>query len=419
MLLQSLLDTVIIWMIGSTIYDYLENADSSNRKTAAGSAALLYALSPIVIVRSINGLETTLTALFLVLWLRTFLTCNSDREKGNSRTRWVWLGLVTGLLLLARTDSFIILVPLYLYAIFTWRPFPINRLVISLLIAIGIVVPWLIWNAVIFGSPLQSSAEAVPFFAMKKYDVLFGPFGKYIPLLFDTFKNILKPFLYSTFCISLITIVFSIGTYGHRLTRAHRTIYLLLAGCLLLLTIHTIFRGFVREWYVEQMVPVFLIGYGISIAINISPKAQSGNGRWRLVIALLVLQGIFFMSAHYESQKSMVDRGIPTIERLTLKSRVASFNSGYYGYFANRAGSAVNLDGVVNSNALRAIKAGDLHGYLNRDSIDYILDFKGDFGGFHGLIDSHILDDFYLDSTIETSEKENPLLLYGRRNALP
>lgn len=73
LLFQSVLDTFIIWLIGSTIYDLLPNASESNRKTAAASAALIYALSFLVIIRSINGLETTLTALLFVIWFRTYL----------------------------------------------------------------------------------------------------------------------------------------------------------------------------------------------------------------------------------------------------------------------------------------------------------------------------------------------------------
>ena len=405
LLFQSVLDTIVVWFIGSTIYDCLEGAQASNRRTAAGSAALLYALSPIAIVRGINGLETTITALLLVLWLRAFLRWRSKTLSG------VWLGLVTGLLLLARTDSFIILLPLCIYALWTWRSLP------AVLIALAIVAPWLIWNTLTFGSPLQSSAEAVPFFAMKKYDVLYGVAGKFLPLTLDAVKNMLKPFLYSTLCISLLTIVYSIGTLRSNMKETHRSVYFLLAGCLLLLVIHTIFRGFIREWYVQQMVPLFLIGYGISIAVNISERAHSGGGRWWLMAILLVLQGLFFMSTHYASQEAVVDRGVPVVEKLTPKNRIASFNSGYYGYFANRAGSVVDLDGVVNSDVLRAVKQGALYEYLNRDSVDYLLDFQGDFGGYKGLIDPRLLDDFRIDSTIATEETGNPILLYGRKNA--
>ena len=49
---------------------------------------------------------------------------------------------------------------------------------------------------------------------------------------------------------------------------------------------------------------------------------------------------------------------------------------------AKAPGSIVNIDGVVNSNALRALKNGGLGAYLDSDSVSYILDFAGDFGAF-------------------------------------
>jgi len=78
---QSVLDTAIIWLIGSTIYDVLPNAKESNRKTAAILGALIYALSTISILRSINGLETTITALLFVVWFRVYIRIKHESLK--------------------------------------------------------------------------------------------------------------------------------------------------------------------------------------------------------------------------------------------------------------------------------------------------------------------------------------------------
>ena len=110
---------------------------------------------------------------------------------------------------------------------------------------------------------------------------------------------------------------------------------------------------------------------------------------------------------------------MPTVERITEHSKVASFNSGYYGYFANRPGSVVNIDGVVNSDALSALKEGHICAYLDSDSVSCIMDFQGDFGGYINLFDRHLLDGFTLDSVITNSHSlDDPIALYRRKKVL-
>src|SRR5438445_9973613 len=43
LLLQSILDAIIVWLIGSTVYDLLPKSKPSNRNTASAVAAALYA----------------------------------------------------------------------------------------------------------------------------------------------------------------------------------------------------------------------------------------------------------------------------------------------------------------------------------------------------------------------------------------
>ena len=72
-----------------------------------------------------------------------------------------------------------------------------------------------------------------------------------------------------------------------------------------------------------------------------------------------------------------------------------------------------NLDGVVNPEAVYSIKQGNLSGMLDRDSVDYILDFEGDFGGYLNLIDHHMLDRYSIDTAYPAGHTK---LLLLRRN---
>jgi hypothetical protein len=408
-LFQSILDAVIIWLIGSTIYDVLPNVKKSNRKTAAISAALIYALSTIVILRSINGLETTLTALLFVLWFRAYLKAQSSLFQD-----WAILGITTGLLLLARTDSFIVLIPIAIYTFVTRAKLEWKSALSAVLLALIVIAPWLIWNMINFRTIMQSSGEAVPMLAMRKYDVLYGS-SKYWHFGMEAIRNVLKPFWYAAFGLPILTIGYATISRRKKLLPAERAIYLLIAGGVLLLLVHSIFRGFIRDWYIEELLPLFLIGFGISMAANAGSTEERASGRFTLAAIVIILQFILFQQPQYTSQSEILETGLPTLEKLTEHSKVASFNSGYYGYFTRTPGSVVNIDGVVNSGALAALKSGHIGEYLDRDSVSYIMDFQGDFGGYINLFDHHMLDGFVRDSTFGNPSGGNDGLALYRR----
>ena len=411
LLFQSVLDTVVVWMIGLSIYRSLNTVVEGNRITAALISAAIYGFSSIVLLRGINGLETTLAALLFVIWFLTYLQVI---ERSGSFW-WVVLGTVTGLLMLARTDSFIVLLPATIYLFVERFKRDWKGMLIALVIAVVFLAPWFIWNYRTFGTIVQSSAEAVPMLAMRKYDVIYGN-AKYFHLSLDALKNILKPFWLSTFGLSIFTIGFRVVRAKKNLSDAEIGIYLLLAGGILLLAVHSLFRGFIREWYVVELLPLFLIGFGISIGMNAGKTSVRSIGRWSLPAIVILLQVWMYHSAQYPSQAAVLHVGVPEVERLTSFAKVATFNSGYYGYFSEHPDRVINIDGVVNSDALQALKKGDIHDYLLHDSVSYILDFQGDFGGYVNLFDRHLLDGFVRDSSFGNPNASNEeLILYRRK----
>jgi hypothetical protein len=406
LLLQSLLDTAIIWLIGDTVAKCLPNSQPSNRITASVMAALLYAANIPGMIGWINGLETTLAALLLVIWLRSYL----NARNGGS---WAVLGFVTGLLLLARTDLFIALAPVGVYTLKKERA-RTSKLLLSGGIAILVIAPWLVWNIVEFGTPMQSSAEAVPILAMKKYAAIYGSSASiYAHLLIDAFRNVLKLFWYSALAAPLLIVGYATIVRRKHLSEAERTAYLLVVGGVGLLAVHTLFRGFIRDWYVLELLPLCLVAFGIAVGSNVGKTEARLSGR--LTFAAVILAGLWLLypAKIMTSQQDMVYRGVPLVQQVTRHSRVAALNSGYYSYFASRAGSVVDLDGVVSANAVSAIRNGDLHGYLDRERVDYIFDFEGDFGGYKNLIDKHLLDSFTLASR-DTGGRSSAMVLYRR-----
>ena len=406
---QLLLDAGLVWLIGDTIRLYLSNADPTNRRSAFLIPALIYAVcSPFV-----NGLETTITALFLILWLRhaRLLTAHQPLRF------WIVLGLLTGLLFLARTDMVVVILPVALWILICYRrELDRGKSMTAAAITLGVIAPWLIWNLIHFGTILQSSAEAVQLFAMRKYDVMYGPIGRYWQLLIEAIHNAPKPFIVTTLGFSAMTICFS--AY---LTRRNRdsgyTIFLLvLVGGILLLIVHSFFRGFIREWYVQQLIPLFLIGFGVSIGMNAGISKVRVVGRSLLAVVLIV--GLTFYnrahSTNYRSQIAMAEVAQRWGSIFASGEKVGAFNSGMYSFLTPRPDRLVNLDGVVNADVLPYLKHGNFGEYLRRDSIEYIVDFKGTIGGYLGLFDHNMLHDFTLESEVANELGDTMLLLHRK-----
>jgi hypothetical protein len=274
------------------------------------------------------------------------------------------------------------------------------------------LLPWLAWNLVNFGTIMQSSGLAVPFFAMKKYDVIYSPFGKTWHLLIEMLKNVLRPWLFAAVGIPLLAL--AVAWRGHRRDQRIQLIVLVSIGSALLLTVHSLFRGFIREWYVLMQIPLILIVFAVAAAVFAERFPIRCGGRRRFAIAVVVLLIPLALKQPYLSQKLTVDHGVPLVAELTKQHRVAALNSGYYGYFSSRPGSVVNLDGVVNFNAYEAIKQGNIRQLMNHDSVDYVLDLAGDLGGYKGLIDHHMLSDFTFDTAYHVPSLTEELALYRR-----
>ena len=63
--------------------------------------------------------------------------------------------------------------------------------------------------------------------------------------------------------------------------------------------------------------------------------------------------------------KDQVERG----------EKIGSYQSGALGYFLEH-NTVINLDGVVNPNAFRALKNNNSFGYIKSENIDYVTDWN-------------------------------------------
>ncbi len=415
---QSVLDVAVIALIGKLIWEWTSANAKQAQMVAVAIGTAAYALSPIMIIRGINGLETTITTLVMLLWLRQFVRAYTIAEPTNRD--WIGLGLFSGLLFLARTDMALFMAP-SLGALLYKRRENLNPRSVALPVVAGLsmVLPWLLWNEGTFGSMLQSSAGAVPYFALKKYDVMYGAAWKYRYLIEEAIRNMVKPLVYVALGLPIVVGI-GLRVSGGK-SRDFLPAGVLLPACSMfgLIAFHTIVRGFIRDWYVIEFVGLIAVVMSLLLAGWMDAAKQ----RARLISSLafsylfvaLSVQGYLELRApRNASQCDMVQFGIPFVTGLKSGESVGAFNTGYYGYFAPRPGAVVNLDGVVNAEAIEAIKFGALSSYLAKEHITYLLDFKGDVDGFRGLIDHDLTRDYHRERTLSTRDSSSPLELWRR-----
>ncbi len=433
--IQTLLDIVNIWMVIRLVQQQIDAVQERVRNLAVGIAVASYALNASVVIRGINGLETTLAALLLLVWLSLYCSLYRDglsarvySSRGSSQRRaLLWFGFVSGLLFLARTDFAVIeAVSVVILALVHRRELKrIWRAVVgSIMIALAVSLPWLIWNVITFGSIVQVSANAIPFFANKKLDVLYSDGGKALYLLRESARNLLKPFFFTAFGLPLIVLILPMLRKGREQFVARLSGSGLLPpifGALLLLLYHTIVRGFIRDWYVLQLLPMISVALGASVAYWLEGQPQ--YRLWSRVLIAATVLGLTALSIQeistprYPSQAVMlsVAESLGTVKE---SSTIGSFNSGYYSFFASDSVYVQDLDGVVNPTIYPYIINGNIHQYLDKQGIDYLLDYSGTIGGYRGLIDNDLTSAFRNKRMIGTQGNPDSLELLGRRKVL-
>lgn len=396
--LQSLLDSAIIFACGYTAYKLLD-LDEPQRHFAALAASMLYAFNPISIIRGINGLETTLASLLLVVWLLYY-----TEHWRSKQTSYFGLAALSALVFLARTDLVFLLVPalfvLLVREIKQGRS--VTEFLIPAAVALAIVSPWLIWSYVNFGSIVQTSGEAVAIFAQKKFDLEFANGGRPTYTLKELVRSWLKPFFYSTYGIGAIALALLVA---RGVKHAWLRLYLpLLLGLAALYAYHIISRGFIRDWYVIQFIALFATLAASSFAFF----AQSRRLFLWVTLTLFFCGWIWEIRQPRLESQAVLTQLDPVAEPLIR----GAFNSGYFGYLGN--GRVINLDGVVNNDILHYLRIGDVRRYIDSIGIDEIKDYRGTLGGYRNLFAPDLTKGFSLIDTTDAGNGE--ILETWRRN---
>jgi hypothetical protein len=349
--------------------------------------ALGFSFNFYLIRESVNGLETSLAVCLLSF---AFLALCRVVEAPRPRD-CAWLGVVSGLAILARSDLAVILVALYGAMLLYRVPVGgIARASAGPVAAVGLISAVSYW---LTGSALQSSASAAPWLSRANWIRVYGEESN--PGMIFVRAGIVETWS-SLGSVSVAALGLAVATIlaiailrRDSLQRRHHIVLLglvlLTTGILALHFIHGYLRWMPREWYFPAWAIVIwgAVALAASLVLRILPGALSAvaQSRVRVVVAAVIAAGVvatFVQSwprldfVRFEQQLELAAAGRGISAYIEDDPRIGAFNAGIISYLSGAR--VVNLDGVVNQDAARHIRERSLQTYLEALDVSLIVD---------------------------------------------
>jgi len=356
-------------------------------------AAFFYVLFPRVIVWSVSGMETSLYVLFIVASLYFY-------HKENFNLTFLFLGLTV----LTRVDGIILGLAILLDFVLRYKRFP-TKIVLG---SFGVVLPWLIFSFVYFGSPIPNSVA--------------GKKALYSGTFWETPKwRILWEFFFLKTKVGWPLLALSLAGVYRVLTKAKPY------GIIVLWTFLYFFFFFfsdtkIHMWY---YVP-FYLGYLILVALGLDFAFEKTKGIWikwfdlsrhktkfflnpktlrtSFLSIVLILAGLIYF---HQMKRTFI---LITAEQITLedihkeiglwlfentqpKDTVCATDIGYMGYYSDR--HILDQDGLVSPQAIPFIKDRNRLGLLRKYKPAYFVT------GFYGPYFSQVIESEWFKNNYE------------------
>ncbi len=397
LVIEALLD------VGAGFFIYLLVRDLTKNPMAGILGAAVYLLNPSVILHSVNGLETGLNLFCFCLYFWFYLRMVNDEKctTGNILA----LGILSGILMLARTDNFIIVGVTYFHLVFMRSLFRRPGAVAgSVALAALVVSPWVIWNMVTFGTIMQSSAGAYAI-VMRNNLQAQGISGFHIHLhrLSETIRLLIWTIPNDVFGWGKLLGILAGLAVGvtladehktERIWSAARTACVPLFAFLALALTHSLIRGTLKSWYFMPAAAVGALFFGIFCgAFDFSGLRASMRFRIAAGLLLVVILSGFVLNGWmnwsrgmFPWQKEQLMAAEWVKANISDDERVGSFNAGIIGYMSER--KVINLDGLANNAVVPYIKRRQLWNYIEKRDIGYLVDsdysVQRDYRDFYG-----------------------------------
>ena len=353
-------------------------------------AGVFWLCSPFTVLICLSGVEVPV---FVFVLSFTSLAYVKMKEKGEyPLSRWAALGLLAGLVILARLDGAILaaIIALELFFLLSRR----RQALAFCAGTLACVSPWFLWSYLRTGYILQVSGKAIRCQTHLLFQRGGGGAGAWLRQVAGNFvagidnMTILCGMSATTFfIICAVVLFFLIGLSILRkklarewLGRARPLIFLPVYGVVTLL-LYAAWLWYTQNWYYYSVFFSGCVILGLLLDFFdcgiFSGKKIYRTVFWVALSCLLLISSLRLNARWWKRgirwwQEEMYRATLWCGDNLPEEARIGSFNSGMLGYYSGR--TVINLDGVVNPGAYEAMSANRSFDYIESENIRYIVE---------------------------------------------
>ena len=402
----------------------------------SGSLAWLAAASwfaaPHIIRHSMNGLETGLYWLMMLMTLNYWLDITRPGAQPVNLNRRLALGVLLGFTFLARNDAVFFIAALLLTHVLirpASRPFTasLTDAIIAGVTSIVIASPWLINNVMLFGSIVPISGKA------ESYGAHFAHNLSHIPATIVDSTLLYLPIpvhLESTLPVAAVctlAILLFIAALRPLLRQQNVVAGQFFWLTLILLAEISAYYGLMfgathfLQRYFSVLTPLLWLTWAAVLVRVVGPGWQAS--RAMAIPTLLIVAALASGFALRDYQRGYAMETAQEHENVVnwVTSHipnnvwVGAIQSGTLGYFHDRT---INLDGKVNPAALRAlIQHGNILPYAEQSPVSYIADWSTP--GFRSWLDPVLHPDFTRQFFLRYRNDHDNVMIMQRRSDAP
>lgn len=346
---------------------------------------LLFCVHSSFVDIQMNGLETSLNTLLLLLLCSSFISL--FRQQNYAWRTGVCFGVLAGFAFLARTDNAVTVLLLFLCLAWCgrqqWqRSFP--PLLVAGAIAALIALPWLLWNWWNFGSIVQSSGKIETIYWGESqfrwqhtaFSFLMMPWKVYEQL--QAFGRLFIAPVSNAKFISIGVIAFFAGSlfwlrYSRCVPREIKALAVFSFAVLVVFIYHAAFRSFVRTWYYIPVAMMLLLL--VTAVVAQMPKKLGVSVLLLCVLSVVMLYSPLKLTREVTEPSSHQVVADWINANTPPNAVVGSMNSGVLSYLVQR--KVINLDGVVDVRSMRAHWQKRQPEYIHERGINYLVDNDG------------------------------------------
>jgi hypothetical protein len=347
--------------------------------------------TPYVMNQTINGMETTLAFLLLLIVISYYWRINDNTH--STFHSWFLLGLLLGLGFWARVDFGMLGLAVALDQIWSivqneksMRPIKLRNISLCSVTALAVAAPWIIFTVLRTGDFIPISGKAVHQITTVLLNRINPNHPAFSVMMFSFFQKeflLNQPFsaLFNNIAWQLLVVGFSLvglilAIRDQQLRSRLRFLWIFQVFIVLS---YIIFVGGYWHFY-RYFFPVFSLMLFLH-AVNLRFLVAKLKLQQSILVTVLFLLLIPFVISYSSNYQSLWSRKYPPRflsaalyikDKISPEVKIGSFQSGCLSYWLDN--QVVNLDGVTNENAYFHLKNKTMDSYLNELQVNYIVE---------------------------------------------